>query len=522
MYIWQSSLELTPTGSKSMDNPATFIKLNKADNVVIALKAFTAGDAIDELGLTLKTPVPFGHKIALEDIGAGQPVRRYGQMVALAREAICAGEHVHENIQAQDQGASADIIGVDARPTQYVDTPATFMGYKRANGQVGTRNYIGIISTVNCSATASRAIADHYRGAAMNAFPNVDGVVALTHGSGCAMPPAGDGMKMLRRVLAGYARNPNFSAIIVLGLGCEQNSIAGLLESEKLVESDDLVVATIQDMGGTRKTVDWGIAQVDDMLLRANQCRRQPVPASHLILGTQCGGSDALSGVSANSALGYAVDLLVANGGTGILSETVELHGADHLLLRRCASKEVGMKLMGQLDWWRERMMKSIGQVINVTPGNFAGGLSTAPEKSLGSFAKGGSTNLVATYDYGMPVTEKGFVYMDTPAFDPSSVTGQISGGANIVCFTTGRGSAFGSVPSPCLKLSSNNELYERQSDDIDLNAGTILSGEETVRECGERLFQLLLDTASGKVTKSEEFGYGQNEFTPWIPDPML
>ncbi len=258
------------------------------------------------------------------------------------------------------------------------------------------------------------------------------------------------------------------------------------------------------------------------MLLRANKCQRETASVGHLILGTQCGGSDALSGVSANSALGHAVDLLVANGGTGILSETVELHGADHLLLRRYVNKEVGLKLMSQLDWWRERMMKSIGQVINVTPGNFAGGLSTAPEKSLGSFAKGGSTNLTAAYDYGMPVTEKGFVYMDTPAFDPSSVTGQISGGANIICFTTGRGSAFGSVPSPCIKLSSNNELYKRQSDDIDLNAGTILSGEESVVECGDRLFQLILDTASGKTTKSEEFGYGQNEFTPWVPDPML
>jgi len=308
----------------------------------------------------------------------------------------------------------------------------------------------------------------------------------------------------------------------VLGLGCEQNSIASLLEAENLVESEDLVIANIQDSGGTHKTVQWGIEQVNTMLERANTCQRESASASHLILGTQCGGSDALSGVSANSALGYAVDLLVANGGTGILSETVELHGADHLLLRRCANKEVAKKLMGQLDWWRDRMMKTIGQVINVSPGNFAGGLSTAPEKSLGSFAKGGSTNLTASYDYGMPVTEKGFVYMDTPAFDPSSVTGQISGGANIICFTTGRGSAFGSVPSPCIKLSSNNELYKRQSDDIDLNAGTILSGEESVKKCGERLFQLILDTASGKKTQSEYFGYGQNEFTPWVPDPML
>ena len=506
----------------SDQSPATFLRLNEKDNVVIALENFEAGDIIDELDLTLKSDVPFGHKIATETIARGEPVRRYGQVVALATEDIAIGVHVHENIKAQDQGSSEDMIGLDARETQFVESPATFMGYKRADGKVGTRNYIGIITTVNCSATAARAIADHYRGSAMDAYPNVDGVVALTHTSGCGMNPSGEGMKMLRRTLAGYARNPNFASIIVLGLGCEQNSIAGFLEAEDLVESGDLVVATIQDTGGTRKTLDWGIEQVDAMLARANQCKREPVSASHLILGTQCGGSDALSGVSANSAVGYAVDLLVANGGTAILSETVELHGADHLLLRRCASKEVGQKLMTQLDWWRERMMKSIGQVINVTPGNFAGGLSTAPEKSLGSFAKGGSTNLVASYDYAMPVTEKGFVYMDTPAFDPSSVTGQIAGGANIVCFTTGRGSAFGSVPSPCLKLSSNNELFRRQSDDIDLNAGTILSGEETVQECGERFFQLILDTASGKITSSEEFGYGQNEFAPWIPDMTL
>lgn len=505
-----------------MNNPQPYIKLHATDNVVIALKNFEVGDVIKDLDLTIGMPIPFGHKIAITPILKQQPVRRYGQIVALATEDIAPGSHVHENIKAQDQGASEDIIGVDAVKTNYVKKPDTFMGYARADGQVGTRNYIGIITTVNCSATAARAIADHYRGSMLDAYENVDGVVALTHSSGCAMPPVGDGMKMLRRVLAGYSRNPNFSSVIILGLGCEQNNIQALMQSEGLVENADLVIATIQDTGGTRKTVEWGIDVVDEMIERANKIKREPIPASHLILGTQCGGSDALSGVSANSALGHAVDLLVANGGTGVLSETVELHGADHLLLRRCASKEVGLKLIKQLGWWRERMMENVGQVVNVTPGNFAGGLSTSPEKSLGSFAKGGSTNLMATFDYGMPITESGFVYMDTPAFDPSSVTGQISGGANIICFTTGRGSAFGSVPSPCIKLSSNNELYSRQSDDIDFNAGTILTGEESIKESGQRLFQLILDTASGKKTCSEAFGYGQNEFTPWIPDPMF
>lgn len=504
------------------EEATTFLRLHDADNVVIALKDFGVGETIDELNIILKMPVPFGHKVAIKNIAKGQPVRRYGQIVSVAKSDISIGDHVHTNVEALHQGGSEGVIAADAKATQFVSEPATFKGYKRTDGTVGTRNFIGILTTVNCSATAARTIADNYRGAALDAYENVDGVVALTHASGCAMNPFGDGMKMLRRTLGGYARNPNFFSIIILGLGCEQNSIDAFMQETGLEHSENIVTATIQETGGTRKTIQWGIEEVDKMLVRANQCAREEAPASSLILGTQCGGSDALSGASANSVVGYAVDQLVAHGGTAILSETIELHGADHLLLRRCVNKEVGLKLLGQLDWWRNHMMENIGQVDNVTPGNFAGGLSTAAEKSLGSFAKGGSTNLNATYDYAMPVVEKGLVYMDTPAFDPCSVTGQIAGGANIVCFTTGRGSAFGSTPSPCLKLSSNNELYIRQSDDIDLNAGTILVGEESVKECGEKFFQLILDTASGQMTKSEGFGYGQNEFTPWIPDMML
>ncbi len=408
-------------------------------------------------------------------------------------------------------------FGADVKPTQFVDPPATFMGIVREDGRVATRNYIGILSTVNCSATVVRGIADAFRGDALAAFPNVDGVVALTHGSGCGMDTHGDGMKLLRRTLGGYARHANFAGVLVVGLGCEANQISSLFGAENLKEGPLLRTFSIQDTGGTAKTIAHGVGIVREMLPHANVVVRQPVPASHITVGLQCGGSDGYSGITANPALGAAVDLLVRHGGTAILSETPEIYGAEHLLTRRAVSRAVGEKLIARIKWWEDYTAREKGEMNNnPSPGNKAGGLTTILEKSLGAVAKGGTTNLVDVYEYAEPVTAKGFVYMDTPGYDPVSATGQVAGGANMIVFTTGRGSAYGCAPSPSLKLSTNTALWTKQEEDIDLNCGEIADGTASVDEIGEELFRLMLDTASGAKSKSERHGYGQSEFVPW------
>jgi len=385
---------------------------------------------------------------------------------------------------------------------------------------VATRNYVAIISSVNCSATVSRAIADQFRTdirpEALAAYPNIDGVIALTHGTGCGMD-MGESMDVLRRTMAGYARHPNIAATIFIGLGCEANQITSLLGAEGLKESACLARYNMQDVGGTAKAIERGVAIVKEMLPAASRVARTPVPASHLMLGLQCGGSDGYSCITANPALGNAVDRLVAHGGTAILSETPEIYGAEHLLTRRAVSREVGEKLIARIQWWEDYTARNHGEMNNnPSPGNKAGGLTTILEKSLGAVAKGGTTNLVDVFEYAQPVTARGFVYMDTPGYDPVSATGQVAGGANMILFTTGRGSAYGCAPSPSLKLSTNTELWQRQQEDIDLNCGEIADGAATIEEVGERLFELIVATASGEKTKSERFGYGQSEFIPW------
>src|SRR5437899_3408371 len=390
------------------------------------------------------------------------------------------------------------------------------MGIKRADWRVATRNYIGILTSVNCSATVARMIADHFKNN-LSEYPNVDGVVALTHKTGCGMASEGEATDVLRRTIAGYARHPNFYSSQLVGLGCEANQINMLLSAEGLKKSATLGAFTIQEKGGTRKAVENGIARVKEMLPEANKVSREALPASHLTLGRQCGGSAGHSGISANPALGAAVDLLVRHGGTAILSETPEIYGAEHLLTRRAVSREVGEKLIARIKWWEDYTTRNQGEMNNnPSPGNKAGGLTTILEKSLGAVAKGGTTNLVAVYEYAEQVSAKGFVYMDTPGYDPVSATGQVAGGATMVCFTTGRGSAYGCAPAPSLKLSTNTALWTRQEEDIDINCGEIVDGTASVEEMGNRFFQMILDTASGKKSKSEMHGYGQNEFVPW------
>ncbi len=497
---------------------ALTIRLHANDDVVIARTQLVGGTSLIDENVTVTGLVPPGHKVAARAIRAGEPVRRYNQIIGFASRDIAAGEHVHLNNLAMGSSFERDYaFGVDAKPTAYAEPPATFMGIVRPDGRVATRNYIGILSTVNCSATVVRGIAEHFRGAQLAPFANVDGVVALTHGSGCGMDTHGEGMQVLRRTLGGYARHVNFAGVLIVGLGCEANQVSALLGAEQLSEGPLLRTFSIQDTGGTSKTIARGIEMVREMLPHANDVARTQVPASHIRVGLQCGGSDGYSGITANPALGAAVDLLVRNGGTAILSETPEIYGAEHLLTRRAVSRDVGEKLVSRIKWWEQYTERERGEMNNnPSPGNKAGGLTTILEKSLGAVAKGGTTNLVAVYEYAEPVTAKGFVYMDTPGYDPVSATGQVAGGANMIVFTTGRGSAYGCAPAPSLKLSTNTALWMRQQEDIDLNCGTIVDGDDTVDAVGARLLALMLQTASGTKTKSEQHGYGQSEFVPW------
>lgn len=497
------------------------IRIHAQDNVVIARQQLLGGTDLVTEGVTVSGLVPPGHKVATCHIAQGQPVRRYGQIIGVATQPIAVGQHVHTHNLAFSDFAREHLPGADAQATAYVAQPHTFDGIVRADGRVATRNYIGILTSVNCSATAARAMADHFRRdirpQALADFPNVDGVVALTHGMGCATASDGEELQVLRRTLGGYAKHPNFAAVLVVGLGCETNQIQGLVAQEGLQEGVKLVTFNIQDTGGTAKTVAKGVALIQAMLPEANRVKRVPVQLSHLTVGLQCGGSDGYSGISANPALGAAVDLLVRHGGAAVLSETPEIYGGEHLLTRRAVSPSVADKLLARIAWWEAYTRRNHMQMDNnPSAGNKAGGLTTILEKSLGAIAKSGTTNLVDVVEFAQAIVSRGLVYMDTPGYDPVSATGQVAGGANLICFTTGRGSAYGCAPSPSLKLATNTALWQRQQDDMDINCGGVVDGTETVQQVGERIFQTMIDTASGRSTKSEQHGYGQNEFVPW------
>jgi len=498
------------------------IRIHPADDVVIARTQLVGGTRLEsEGGVTVVGLIPPGHKVCVRAIRAGQPVRRYNQIIGIAKADIAAGQHVHTHNLEFTDFARDYAVGANVHPTDYAARPAEFMGIVRPDGRVATRNYIGVLTSVNCSATVARAIADHFRTdihpEALANYPNIDGVVALTHGAGCATDSSGEPLQILRRTLGGYARHANFGALLMVGLGCETNQISGLMEQEGLQESNRLQTFSIQDSGGTKKTVAKGIELIEWMLEEANRIERRPVPASHITVGLQCGGSDGYSGISANPALGAAVDRLVRHGGTAILSESPEVYGGEHLLTRRAVSQQVADKLIARLRWWEDYCARNGGEMDNnPSAGNKAGGLTTILEKSLGAIAKSGTTNLVDVVEYAEPVSAKGLVFMDTPGYDPVSATGQVAGGANLICFTTGRGSAYGCAPSPSLKLSTNTALWLKQEDDIDINCGEVIDGSASIDEVGERIFQLMLKTASGEKTKSELHGYGQNEFVPW------
>ena len=495
------------------------VRLHPNDNVVTARIDLLPNTAVTGEDVACSARIPAGHKVATRPISKGTPITKYNQIIGFAREDIAPGQHVHvHNVEMQDF-ARDYAFGADVRPTEYVaeDQRASFQGYLRPSGKAGTRNFIGVLSTVNCSATVAHLIGETFPREVLAQYPNVDGIVALTHGTGCGMADRGDGFAALQRTLWGYARHPNFAGVLMVGLGCEVNQIDFLLEAYQVQRGPHFQTMTMQGTGGTRKTVERAQGIVREMLPDANAATRQPIAASEISLALQCGGSDAYSGITANPALGAACDILVRHGGTGILAETPEIYGAEHLLTRRAVSREVGEKLVERIRWWEDYCARNGGEMNNnPSPGNKAGGLTTILEKSLGAAAKGGTTNLTGVYKYAEPVTARGFTFMDSPGYDPASVTGQVASGANVVCFTTGRGSCFGFKPAPSIKLATNSEMYRRMEEDMDVNCGIILDGEVTLEQMGQRIFDLILEVASGRRTKSETLGLGNHEFTPW------
>ena len=497
---------------------APTIRLHSDDNVIIALQDLAAGQTVPGLNVPLMQPVPRGHKFAVQPIATGACVIRYGQIIGVATGDIAMGEHVHTHnlgMGAHDQDYA---FSTDLRPLPQIDGPRTFMGYHRADGGVGTRNYLGILTSVNCSGSVARFIAEACdRDGWLADFPNIDGVVPIVHGTGCGMSGKDEGYDTLFRTLQGYARNPNFGGILLVGLGCEVLQIPDLIGAGRMRADGNFRYMTIQQTGGTRRTIDRGIAVLKEMAVVANEVSRSPAGLTHLMVGMQCGGSDGYSGITANPALGAASDLLVAHGGTTILSETPEIYGAEHLLTRRAVSPEVGAKIVERIRWWEDYTSRNGGEMDNnPSPGNKKGGLTTILEKSLGAVAKGGTAPLTQVYKFAEPITEHGFVYMDSPGYDPCSVTGQIASGANLIAFTTGRGSVSGYKPSPCIKLATNTEMYDRMTEDMDINCGDIITDGVSLEAKGREIFELFLRIASGEETKSEALGFGGAEFVPW------
>ncbi|SOZ38287.1 Altronate hydrolase (plasmid) [Cupriavidus neocaledonicus] len=500
-------------------NANPVIRLHPNDNVLVARSDLGLGQQLADPAMRVRAQVPAGHKIAACAIAAGTPVRKFDTVIGVAARDIAPGDHVHAHNLTLVDFYRDPAFCQDVRPVDYVPEAqrASFNGFVRADGRVGTRNFIGILSSVNCSSTVIRQIAAHFTPRRLAEYPNVDGVVAFAQTSGCGMSSPSEHFDVLRRTLAGYARHPNLAGVLIVGLGCERNQVASLVESQGLEPGPAMHTLVMQDTGGTRATIAAGIRAIESMLPAANAAVRQPVPASHLKIGLECGGSDGFSGISANPALGAAMDILVRHGGTAILSETPEIHGVEFMLTRRAVTPEVGQKLLDRLAWW-ERYTAGHNAQFNgvVGHGNQQGGLANIFEKSLGSAMKGGTTPLQAVYEYAEPIDQAGFVFMDSPGYDPVAVTGQIASGANLICFTTGRGSMFGSKPAPTIKLASNSAMYHRLEEDMDINCGLVLDGELSVPQMGQRIFDHILRAASGEPTKSELLGLGDNEFVPW------
>lgn len=494
------------------------IRLHPADNVVIALEDLPTGSTIDGLSTATLSAVPRGHKLATRDIPQGATILRYGQIIGEATRSIRAGEHVHSSNLGMGEHQQDSAFGSDMVQLPSVAKQATFEGYHRADGRVGTRNYLGILTTVNCAGSVAQFIAEAVnRAGLLDRYDNIDGIVPISHSTGCGMSGENEGYETLHRTLMGYAKNPNFGGVLLVGLGCEVMQIDDLVGGSAMRTDGNVRYMGIQRTGGTRKTVERGVEEIKALAETANTVGRSTAPASKLVLGMQCGGSDGYSGITANPALGVASDLLVRHGGISILSETPEIYGAEHLLTRRAVSAAIGEKLMERIRWWEDYTARNGGEMDNnPSPGNKRGGLTTILEKSLGAVAKGGSAPLAGVYKFAEQIDTPGFAFMDSPGYDPCSVTGQIASGANLITFTTGRGSVSGYKPVPCVKLSTNSQMYRHMEEDMDINCGDIIENGVAIEEKGREIFEHLLAVASGRETKSEALGFGGVEFVPW------
>lgn len=503
-----------------VDQPTATILLHADDDVAVVTTDVAAGAvlAVSDGTIIASEGIPAGHKVALRSLAAAEAVRKYGEVIGNATAPITVGQHVHvHNLGYQPHEGTHQLPSTrvtPARPT----ADRTFQGYRRPNGRVGTRNMIGLLTTVNCSASVSRFIAmEVEKQGLLDAYPSIDGIVALTHTSGCAMPTGGNGFELLRRTLLGYARHPNFGGLLLLSLGCETNELQGLMEDPRFEVTVPHRALVIQDEGGTRETVRAGLDALTELLPQIAAAQRETVPASELTVAMECGGSDGFSGIAANPVVGRASDRVVWQGGTAAFAETPEIYGAEHLLAARACDPQVAERLFDRIAWWERYAEENGGSMdSNPAPGNKAGGITTILEKSLGAIAKGGSTDLMEVVEYAEPMRGPGLVFMDTPGYDPVSVTGLVAGGAQVVCFTTGRGSVFGCKPVPSIKVASNTSVFRRMGDDMDVNAGRVVDGDATVEEVGDELFELILEVASGRKPLSEELGIGQDEFAPW------
>lgn len=494
--------------------------LHPGDHVAVARVALAAGQTIrpDSTAVVLRHAIPAGHKAAVRPIAQGEEVLRYGQVIGRATEAVQPGQWVHTHNLAFEEGSRAYVFpeGDLAPPLPPADMPH-FLGYRRTGGRAGTRNYIAVVAASNCSAHVVELIAASYSGQTLP--KNVDGVVAFPHGDGCGHS-IGPDTEQLQRTLSGVLDHPNVSAAVVVGLGCEVNQVEHYL-GDRNPAPDRIFGLTLQESGGTSATVRAARDRIDSQIGRAQGEHRISIPASQLILGLNCGGSDSFSGITSNPALGVCSDMLAAIGATAVLAETPEIFGAEHLLVRRARNREVAERLLELIEKYKTYLRPFGGSFDdNPSPGNKEGGLSNILEKSLGAVAKSGTSILNEALDYAERITSPGFVFMNTPGYDPVSLAGLGAGGVNLIAFTSGRGSAIGFPTVPVLKISSNTPLFKRMGENIDINAGRIADGTATIEQVGREIFNALIEVASGHRTASERLGH--KEFVPWRIGPIL
>lgn len=493
------------------------------DNVAVVKKStFSDLEVVLPNGKTVQVrgAVPPGHRFATRDISAGEFVLQFGQPIGTSL-GIRSGEQITHSNMTNDVPIVRDLpenLHTPAPDYLPVDERGTFMGYKRPDGRVGTRNYVLIVPTSMCASHEAQQISTiaEFTLYSREKYPNVDGVVAIPHNKGCGCQE-GSTIDVMLRTLSNYADHPNVGGVILIDLGCEKTNLAQveryLLKREK---SFDKPVAKIgiQDVGGTQAAIQQGLKEVEALLPKVNLTSREEVPVSELVLGVKCGGSDGFSGISANPSLGRAADMLVRSGGTVLITEVPEFCGAEHLLAYRAKDVETGRAVYRMVDWYKEYASK-FGAVLNnnPSPGNIAGGLLNITIKSLGAIAKAGTTRIEGVVEYAETPTNRGVNLMQGPGYDQESTPGLVAAGATVVVFTTGRGTTIGNAIAPVIKLASNSPVFARMSQDLDLSAGGVIDGTETIDQVGKRVFERVCEVAGGLQAKAEIHKHREFQF---------